>query len=217
MQYKKIEIFWNSHLCFGGDANFPYNLSKKYKVLEIGCGGGMDAERFVSAGAIYTGIDLTDRAVKITKSKIQDKGEVLKMNAEHLEFPDESFDIVYSFGVIHHAINPENIVKEIHRVLKPGGLFSIMLYNKYSFRYLIEILILRKILWFLHYHKYSEIRKLIPNPTKTEWLSINTDDIGCPMSRVYTKKSALKLMKDFRDFKTFTTNKNWFRIITGRK
>lgn len=217
MKYLEIETFWNSHPCFGGDKNFPYNLSKKYKVLEIGCGGGVDALRFVEAGAVYTGIDLTDEAVRITKEKLQDRGKVYKMNAEFMTFENETFDIVYSFGVIHHALHPESIIKQIHRVLKPGGLFSIMLYNKYSFRYLVEIMILRKILWFFHYPKFNEIRKLIPKPTKEQWISINTDGIGCPMSRVYTEYEALNLMSEFRDIKTFTTNNGWFRIITGRK
>lgn len=217
MKYSLIETFWNSHPCFGGDKEFPYNLSKKYKVLEIGCGGGVDAVRFVEAGAVYTGIDLTDEAIRITQDKLKDRGKVIKMNAEYLTFADETFDIVYSFGVIHHAIHPENIINEIYRVLKPGGLFSIMLYNKYSFRYLIEIMILRKILWFFHYHKFNKIRKLIPHPTKEQWVSINTDGIGCPVSRVYTKDEALILLSEFRDIKTFTKKNRWFRIITGRK
>jgi ubiquinone/menaquinone biosynthesis C-methylase UbiE len=173
--------------------------------------------RFTLCGAEYTGIDLTEKAVELTKKKIGDKGTVYQMNAEDLDFPSNYFDLVYSFGVIHHAVNPDKIMKEIHRVLKPTGHTCIMLYNKYSLKYLWEIMTLRKSLWLLHYHRYNKIRQSIPNPTREQWVSINTDNLGCPLSRVYTAKQAKSLLKGFRNIVSWTENKGWFRMLIGTK
>jgi len=216
MDYSDIYNYWNHNLCNGGNLQFPYFWGIS-KVLEIGCGNGNDAIKFISQGRSYFGIDLTDRAVEATKRKIRDMGQVYKMNAETLDFPDNHFDMVYSWGVIHHALNPEKVISEIYRVLKPYGFIYIMLYNKLSFRYLVEICILRRILWWLHYHKFNEIRKSIPHPTKEQWISINTDNVGCPLSRVYTEKQAKGLLKNFRFVTTHTRNYGWYRIIWGRK
>jgi len=216
-QYHEIYRYWTTNLCNGGNKDFPYSFAKGKKVLEIGCGSGNDAVRFVESGANYTGIDLTLRAVASTIKKIHNKGLVRQMNAEFIDFPDKHFDMVYSFGVIHHTVNPDRVMGEIYRVLKPGGQILIMLYNKFSYRYLIEIMILRKIAWFLHIPKFDYIRKQIPHPTKEQWISINTDNVGCPMSRVYTKKQAEGLLWRFRKVTSFTTDNSWFRIIHGKK
>ena len=217
MQYSEIYDYWSNNLCDGGNADFTFGLFKNKRVLEIGCGAGNDAQRFIEAEANYTGIDLTNKAVEYTRNKIGLKDKVLKMNAEYLDFSDEYFDLVYSWGVIHHIITPQNAIDEIYRVLKKEGFIYIMLYNKFSFRYLVEICILRKILWWCRYYKFSEIRKIIPHPTKEQWISINTDNIGCPLSRVYTKKEAMDLFSHFRFIITFIRNKGWFRIIWGQK
>lgn len=215
--YSKIYDYWNKNPCSGGNANFPFKLFKGFRVLEIGCGGGVDAERFVNAGAIYTGIDLTDKAVYLTRQRIGNKGTVQVMNAEYIDFPDNYFDLVYSFGVIHHSVNPNIVFKEIYRVLKPRGLIRVMLYNKPSVRYVLDIMFIRKILWLLRYPKYKYIRTLIPIPTKEQWISINTDTIGCPQTRVYTKKEALSFFYKYSNLKTFTSEFGWFRHIWGNK
>lgn len=215
--YLEISEFWENNPCFGGNPDFPFRFWKNKKVLEIGCGGGIDAFRFATSGAIYTGVDLTERAVKITRIKLKGLGKVFQMNSELLDFPNDYFDLVYSFGVIHHTANPKRVLKEALRVLKPDGILFIMLYNKMSFRYLIEINILRRILWFFNHPKFSEIRNKIPHPTKEEWLSINTDNIGCPLSRAYTKKDIELLLKDFEITSTWTENYGWFRMICARK
>lgn len=212
-KYKKITEYWENNLCDGGNEDFPF---VRGKVLEIGCGSGNDALRFISQGADYTGIDLTDNAVFSTQNKIGKYGKVFRMNAERLNFPNNTFDLVYSWGVIHHTLNPKRVIREIHRVLKPYGEIYLMVYNKCSLRY-FEICVLRKILWKLNYPKFREIKKLIPHPTKEQWISINTDNIGCPLSRVYSKKEALYLVKDFRFLSTYTRNLGWFRIIKGSK
>lgn len=213
--YSEIKTFWENNPCSGGNKKFPFEHFRGLKVLEIGCGAGNDAYNFFFAGADYTGIDLTDKAIELTKDKVRG-GNVIKMNAEKLDFPDETFDLVYSFGVIHHALRRFRIMQEIHRVLNPQGKLYIMLYNRPSWRY-FEIMVLRKILWKLNYYKFREIRKTLPNPTKEEWISINTDNIGCPMSKVYDKHEALLLCRHFKDIHSYTTNWGWFRIIEGEK
>lgn len=217
IEYLPIKQFWENNPCAGGNKYFPFPLYHNKKVLEIGCGHGVDAKRFVKAKAKYTGIDLTDIAVELTRTKIGRKSCVFRMNAENIDFPDNHFDLVYSWGVIHHALSPEKILEEAYRVLKPNGRIYVMVYGKPSWRYNIDIMILRKILWHLHYYKYKEIRKDIPRPTKDEWISMNTDNIGCPLSRVYTKDEAIKLLYKFNKIKTLTNNRGWFRILTGVK
>ena len=222
-KYAAISTYWNANPCEGGNSRFPYHNWRDKWVLEIGCGGGVDAERFMKEGANYTGIDFTDTAVFRTRLKSIFRGghplknKVMQMNAEKMEFPDNYFDLVYSWGVIHHTVEPEKVVREAYRVLKPGGHICIMLYNRLSIRYLIDIMVLRKIAWHLHYHRYNEIRKTMPHPTRKEWVSINTDNLGCPLSRVYTKRGALALMGEFTDLTTWCEDWGWFRVITGGK
>lgn len=204
--YLEISKFWENNPCSGGNPGFPFWFWKGKRVLEIGTGTGVDSKRFIKAGAVYTGIDLTR----------EEKPYILKMNAEYLDFPDNHFDLVYSFGVIHHTIHPFTVSDEILRVLKLGGFIFIMLYNKPSWRY-FEIMVLRRILWFFNYWKFREIKKTLPHPTPEEWISMNTDNIGCPLSRVYTKKEALNLFSNFTITSTWTENYGWFRMICGKK
>lgn len=218
--YSIIETYWNKNPCAGGNERFPFQLFKGKKVLEIGCGLGVDASNFVYHGANYTGIDLTDTAVAITQLKLSCQyinSQIYKMNAEFLDFPDDYFDLVYSWGVIHHAVNPRNIINEAYRVLKPDGRLCIMLYNKPSWRYNFDIMFFRKLLWIFRYHKYDGIRIAMPHPTKEQWISMNTDTLGCPLARVYTKTEAVNLLVKFKAINTFTRNKNWFRILMAKK
>ena len=222
-KYTKIYDYWNSNVCRGGNRKFPFHLYKDKEVLEIGCGAGFDAIQFIKAGADYTGIDLTENAIITAQDLIlphltvYDNAKLMQMNAEHLSFSSNSFDLVYSFGTIHHTLKPYKVVKEIYRVLKPNSEFYVMLYSKPSIRYNLDIMFLRKILWKLHYPKYNKIRQETPAPNPREWVSLNTDTLGCPLSRVYTKKWAKKLFSGFANVKSYTTNYGWFRVVIGRK
>lgn len=197
---------------------------KNKDVLEIGCGIGTDGMEFAKKGARYFGIDLTPNAIKLSKERFElfnVKGTFKVVNAEEaLPFPDNSFDHVYSFGVIHHTLNPEKIVNEIYRILRPGGAFTVMLYNRSSINYYIEIMFLRKLFRLILYPRFmpsliskvtglSEWRLkghreiMIKNRklTKQEWININTDGPYCPLSRVYNKKEATALFRKFADLK----------------
>ena len=112
-----------------------FESTKGQSVLEIGVGLGADHQRFAEAGAILSGIDLTERAVMHAQRRMGLFGldSVLRQgDAENLSFAAESFDLVYAWGVIHHSPNTARAVAEIHRVLKPGGKAKIMIYHKWS-------------------------------------------------------------------------------------
>ena len=104
-------------------------------LLEVGVGAGTDHLQWARAGAKCHGVDLTDTAVETTRKHLALYGlssDLRRVDAEKLPFADESFDVVYSWGVIHHSEYPEKIIAEIHRVLRPGGVFIGMVYGLYS-------------------------------------------------------------------------------------
>ena len=116
-----------------GFAKFP--SSKGKHVLEIGVGLGADHQQFAQAGAVLWGVDLTERAVGRTAERFRHLGLVSDLrvgDAERLPFANEVFDVVYSWGVIHHSPNTPSAVAEIYRVLRPGGVARVMIYNYWS-------------------------------------------------------------------------------------
>jgi len=121
----------------------PFAEMRGQRVLEIGCGNGADGIMFAEHGADYTGVDLTEAAVAATRRHFAIAGlagQFQTANAEQLPFPDASFDVVYSYGVLHHTPEPQRAVREVHRVLKPSGRAYVMLYHRHSFNYYARIL-----------------------------------------------------------------------------
>jgi ubiquinone/menaquinone biosynthesis C-methylase UbiE len=190
------------------------------EMLEIGCSIATDGLEFAKNGANYTGIDLTPASIEMARERFQlfeVAGRFEVANAEErIPFPDETFDHVYSFGVIHHSPHPERIVREMHRVLRKGGTFTVMLYNRSSINYYIEIMFLRKMFrhllrpkfmpgllakvtgfdrWKLEGHR----EHLSKNLTHEQWVSMNTDGPFCPLAKVYNHSEAASLFADFRD------------------
>jgi ubiquinone/menaquinone biosynthesis C-methylase UbiE len=105
-------------------------------VLEIGVGVGADhLEWAKSSPHSLTGIDLTPRAIEHTHARIGAYGLASTLecaDAEHLPFPDNSFDIVHSWGVLHHSPDTPRPVDEVYRVLRPGGVARVMIYHYWS-------------------------------------------------------------------------------------
>jgi len=104
-------------------------------LLEIGVGLGTDFIRFVRAGAHATGVDLTQNAVDLVKQRVALEGlqaEVRTADAENLPFASKSFDLVYSWGVLHHTPDTAGAIAEAQRVLRPGGSLCVMLYGRRS-------------------------------------------------------------------------------------
>lgn len=105
------------------------------RVLEIGVGAATDFVNFARYGAELTGIDLTPAAIEHARRRLdlEDlKADLEVASAEQLPFEADSFDMVFSWGVLHHAENPERTFAEVRRVLAPGGEARIMLYGRHS-------------------------------------------------------------------------------------
>lgn len=121
------------------DGLIDFESLKDKKVLEIGVGNGSHAQLLATYSRDFTGIDLTDYGVKSTSERMKtfglDDAKILQMNAEEMEFDENSFDFIWSWGVIHHSANPRRILKEVNRVLKPGGTFKAMVYYRSFWSY----------------------------------------------------------------------------------
>jgi ubiquinone/menaquinone biosynthesis C-methylase UbiE len=124
------------------------DLVRGKQVLEIGCGMGTHAELLLRNGACLTAIDQTATAVDATRRRIQLKhlhAQVLQQDAEKLNLPDRAFDVVWTWGVIHHSSSTEQCVREIHRVLRPGGRLMMMVYYRPSLVFFVHCGLIRGI------------------------------------------------------------------------
>lgn len=109
-------------------------------VLEIGVGNGSHAQLLARHAKSYTGIDITEYAVKSTCLRMRCFnlwGRVLRMDAEQMDFPDDSFDFIWSWGVIHHSSSTAKILHEMRRVLRPGGEAIVMVYHRGIWNYYV--------------------------------------------------------------------------------
>jgi SAM-dependent methyltransferase len=109
------------------------------RVLEIGCGIGTAAINFAKHGAIYTGLELSSESLSITKQRFavyNKQGNFFLGNAEQLGsvIPIEKFDLIYSFGVIHHSPNPKKILQEVKQYMDNNTILKVMIYAKNSWK-----------------------------------------------------------------------------------
>jgi len=120
------------------DSLIDFDALKTQDVLEIGVGNGSHAQFLAAHSKTFTGIDLTDFAVKSTSERMrcfQLNARILRMDAEQMEFDDNSFDFIWTWGVIHHSSNTRRILEEMHRVLKPQGEAIVMVYHRGLWNY----------------------------------------------------------------------------------
>jgi len=118
-----------------------HSMEKGKSVLEVGSGVGLDSYEMARHGMRVSAVDLTDVAIETLKKRFQDlgmDGEFQTANAEALPFEDNSFDYVYSFGVLHRAADTGKCINEAWRVLRPGGTALIMLYHRHSLNELVH-------------------------------------------------------------------------------
>ena len=165
------------------------------RLLEIGCGMGSDLLQFARGGARCTGIDLTPRSVEITRHRFRlygTDGNFMISDGERLPFRTESFDVVYSNGVLHHTPDTAGAIREVHRVLRPGGVAKVMLYHRNSLNYWIEIVLRRGVLGleFLRGRSAEEIMSRV-----IEF----SDHDARPLVKVYSRKQAHELFSMFKD------------------
>ena len=216
-----------------------FTSARSLKVLEIGCGLGTDGAQFARAGAQYTGVDLTDAAVELARkcfAVFELPGEFRTADAENLDFADESFDLVYSHGVLHHTPDTLRAVDEVHRVLKPNGRAVVMLYHRNSYNYRVNIGVLRRAgahllktksgVELAHRLTGEPVESLCEHAARIktdaesylapgEFLNRNTDGAGNPLARVYSRREARELFKDFAEVETAMhfLNKRWMPVV----
>jgi SAM-dependent methyltransferase len=153
-------------------SNFPSWKDKE--VLEIGCGLGTAAINFAKCGARYTGVELSEESLKLAKKRFEVydcDGDFYSCNAEELSsvLPQKKYDLVYSFGVIHHSPNPEKILKEIKSYMHKESILKIMIYAKNSWKNIM-------------------IKNGFDQPEAQS---------GCPIANTYSKEEAIELLQGF--------------------
>jgi 2-polyprenyl-3-methyl-5-hydroxy-6-metoxy-1,4-benzoquinol methylase len=112
-----------------------FTAYKNLRLLEVGCGVGLDLARFARAGAQVTGVDLSPMAVRLAQQNFKQQGltaDLCVMNGEALQLASNSFNVVYAHGVLPYTADPQQMINELHRVLRPGGQAILMVYNTYS-------------------------------------------------------------------------------------
>jgi ubiquinone/menaquinone biosynthesis C-methylase UbiE len=177
-----------------------FTLYRGKRLLEIGCGLGTDLMEFARHGARVTGLDLTHASVALARRRFELEsmaGQFAVGDAENMPFSDNSFDVVYSFGVLHHTPDTRRAFGEVHRVLKPGGEAVIMLYHSHSSHlylgYPLELL--------------ARLSKGKAWLNRTEYFRIY-DGEDNPLGKAYTRKQVRNLFQGFdiidqRSYDTF--------------
>jgi ubiquinone/menaquinone biosynthesis C-methylase UbiE len=203
----QVRSFWDAEPCGARDLQGPasfenqaaarYNMephipvfagfaeSRGLKVLEIGVGMGADYLEWLKAGAVPTGIDLTSAGVQMTSQRCRMAGyvpDVLQADAENLPFLPNGFDVVYSYGVMHHSPDTQGCLREAFRVLKPGGNLRLMLYHHPSLTGLM--------LWL----RYGLLR----GKSMRESVYYHLESPG---TKCFTKAEMRKLLGDFSEVK----------------
>ncbi|MHB8490724.1 MAG: class I SAM-dependent methyltransferase [Solirubrobacteraceae bacterium] len=208
-------------------------------VLEVGCGIATDGINFARTGARYTGTDQSASALALARRRFELEGlsaSFVESQADHLPFADDTFDLVYSHGVIHHMEDTAGAVDDFMRVLRPGGTALVMVYHRSSFNYWVTILGVRRLLATVLL--MPGLSRLVARATgerasvldghrallrrhglryllsSTLFLSNNTDGPGNPLSKVFTREQAEALFGGFASVSTAVRHLN-LRIYPG--
>jgi ubiquinone/menaquinone biosynthesis C-methylase UbiE len=177
-------------------ADFPRWKGKR--VLEIGCGIGTDTINFARAGAQVTAVDLTERSLELARQRaevfgLDDRIQFYQANAEELTsvVPVEKYDLVYSFGVIHHTPHPGNVLQQARQYMHSGSELQIMVYHKWSWKTLWIMLRSSK-------GRFWKMDELIAKYSEAQ--------TGCPVTFSYSRHSGKKLLEQegFRVTDTWT-------------
>lgn len=177
------------------------------RVLEVGSGAGGHSALFARHGARVTAVDITFERARATEAKFRLLGRdadgcvALQADAESLPFADDSFDVVYSNGVLHHTRDTEAALAEVRRVLKPGGLAVVMLYCKSSWHYWFNLLLCEGVLRGRAFRDRDWLGKA------TEWGGKRRQTTLNPITRCYTRHEIERM---FGSFSALTLRKGEF-------
>ncbi|MEM1211911.1 MAG: class I SAM-dependent methyltransferase [Planctomycetota bacterium] len=167
-----------------GFADFPAWAGKR--VLEVGCGIGTDTMSFAQAGADVTAVDLSEASIELAQRRASVYGMTNRVrfvqgDAERLGelVGDSGFDLVYSFGVVHHTPNPGAVLEQARRVIRPGGTLKVMVYHRYATK-VLGILASRGF-------RVWDMDRLIAEQSEAQ--------TGCPVTYSYTCESARDLIE----------------------
>jgi SAM-dependent methyltransferase len=157
------------------------------KVLEIGCGIGTDSINFARNGAKLTAVELSEKTLALCRKRFEIYGLPAKFHIANVEelssiVPVETYDLVYSFGVLHHTPNPERAIAEIKKYMGRESELRIMLYSKVSF----------KTFWILGTYggwDFADMNRIITRYSEAQ--------TGCPVTYTYTFAEAGELLRDF--------------------
>jgi ubiquinone/menaquinone biosynthesis C-methylase UbiE len=162
---------------------------KGKRVLEIGCGIGTDTMGFARAGAKVTAVDLSEESLAVARQRasvfgLADHVTFYQADAEHLSetVPVETYDLVYSFGVLHHTPCPSNAIREIRKYLGPRGVLKLMVYHRHSW----------KVLWILLRYGGGAFWKL--DELVARYSEAQT---GCPVTYSYSPRTVRDLLHGF--------------------
>jgi len=159
------------------------------RVLEIGCGIGTDTISFARHGALVTAVELSRRSLDVARQRakvyqLENQIRFYHANAEELTqvVPIEFYDLVYSFGVIHHTPAPERVLGQIRRYVRPGSTVKIMVYHRYSWKVLWIVLKFGK-------GQFWQVSKLVARYSEAEE--------GCPVTFAFTKRGIRRLLAPY--------------------
>ena len=157
------------------------------RVLEVGCGIGTDSINFARAGAELTAVELSGESLRIAAQRaevmgVADRIRFVEANAEELTsvLDDEPYELVYSFGVIHHTPHPERALAEMRALMAPGGTLKLMIYHRRSW----------KVFWIVAAEGHGRFWKT--DELVAEYSEAQT---GCPVTFSYTRSEARELVE----------------------
>ncbi len=170
---------------------------REKRVLEIGCGIGTDTINFARHGAWVTAVELSQASLKIARQRAEvyglgDRIRFYQANAEKMTqvVPVEPYDLIYSFGVIHHTPNPERAVDQIRHYVRPGSTIKLMVYNRYSWKVLWIVLKFGK-------GQFWRLPELVARYSEAEE--------GCPVTFAFIKREMRQLLARY----AFKVTETW--------
>jgi 2-polyprenyl-3-methyl-5-hydroxy-6-metoxy-1,4-benzoquinol methylase len=157
------------------------------KVLEIGCGIGTDTVNFARHGARVTSVDLSEKSLELARQRVEVYGvqaqvQFYRGNAEELSslVPVEAYDLIYSFGVIHHTPHPERVMEEVRRYARIGTTLKIMVYHRRSWKVLGILLGEGK-------GQFWKLSDLVAKSSEAQ--------TGCPITYTYSRREGRELLE----------------------